>query len=334
MTDVLQETPGNPVPEQAVGGHFNARDGKRIRFARFAATARPLKGTVVILTGRNECIEKYFETVRDLQQRGFGSAVMDWRGQGGSDRLLRNRERGYVKRFGDYVEDLGRFFEEVVLPDCRGPYYVLAHSTGATVALLATPTLANRVRRMVLLAPFLALPGQRPSMRAVRRVTLLLTLLGLGRLYAAWGPPPKRPLPFDGNTLTSDPVRYRRNALIYEERPELGVGGPTVRWLRAAAVAAETVSTPDFLARNLVPTLIVAAGADKVVSTRAVEAYARRLRLASLLTIDGARHELLQEADLYREQLLAAFDAFVPGTGDGMVEASSAPAAPASPQEE
>ncbi|MEP4420111.1 MAG: alpha/beta hydrolase, partial [Nitratireductor sp.] len=28
----------------------------------------------------------------------------------------------------------------------------------------------------------------------------------------------------------------------------------------------------------------------------------------------GARHELLQEADIYREQLLAAFAAFVPGT--------------------
>jgi hypothetical protein len=57
-----------------------------------------------------------------------------------------------------------------------------------------------------------------------------------------------------------------------------------------------------------------AAGADMVVSTRAIERYATGLRAASLLTIDGARHELLQEADIYREQLLAAFAAFVPGT--------------------
>ncbi|MEP4107279.1 MAG: alpha/beta hydrolase, partial [Nitratireductor sp.] len=63
-----------------------------------------------------------------------------------------------------------------------------------------------------------------------------------------------------------------------------------------------------------VPTLFVAAGADMVVSTRAIERYATGLRAASLLTIDGARHELLQEADIYREQLLAAFAAFVPGT--------------------
>ena len=35
-----------------------------------------------------------------------------------------------------------------------------------------------------------------------------------------------------------------------------------------------------------------------------------------MLTIDGARHEILQEADVYREQFLAAFDAFVPGSDD------------------
>ncbi len=57
-----------------------------------------------------------------------------------------------------------------------------------------------------------------------------------------------------------------------------------------------------------------------MVSTRAVEAYARHMRLGSLLTIDGARHEILQEADLFREQFFAAFDAFVPGTEDGVLE--------------
>lgn len=43
------------------------------------------------------------------------------------------------------------------------------------------------------------------------------------------------------------------------------------------------------------------------------------LRLGTLLTIDGAAHEILQERDLYREQFLAAFDAFIPGTDDGAV---------------
>jgi lysophospholipase len=317
MTDIFHEIPENPTPKKATGGFFTTRDGKKIRYAHFAATGRPTKGTVVILPGRNECIEKYFETIRDLSGRGLNSALIDWRGQGDSDRLIRDRQRGYVKRFSDYANDLEQFFEEIVLPDCHGPYYMLAHSAGALIALLAAPSMVNRVRRMVLIAPFLALPGQRVSMKTVHRLTTLLCLLGLGRLYAAWGPRPKGGTPFELNKLTSDPARYRRNMLLYEAWPQLALGGPTIKWLRAASKAAETVRRPEFMAAINIPTLVIAAGADQVVSTRAVEEYARRLRVGALLTIDGAAHEILQEADLYREQFLAAFDAFIPGSDDG-----------------
>ncbi|MER8862132.1 alpha/beta hydrolase [Mesorhizobium sp. M0751] len=324
MTDLLhqpplfQETPGNPLPENAAGGFFTARDGKKIRYGLFAAVARPMKGTVVVLTGRNECIEKYFETIRNLADRGFGVATLDWRGQGASDRLIGDRQRGFVRSFFDYTGDLEQFFEEIVLPDCRGPYYILAHSAGAVIALLAAPSMANRVRRMVLIAPFFTVPDLPVSVKTVRRLCSLFCLLGLGRLYAAWGPRPKESVPFAINKLTSDPERYRRNTLIYETYPQLALGGPTIRWLKAATEASLIVSDPDFMAKIQVPLLMIAAGADQVVSTRAVEAYARRLRVGSLVMIDGARHEILQEADLYREQLLAAFDAFIPGTGDAV----------------
>ncbi|UVC15483.1 alpha/beta fold hydrolase [Mesorhizobium onobrychidis] len=322
MTDLFHQprlfhgTPGNPLPANAAGGFFTTSDGKKIRYGLFAAVSRPLKGTVVILTGRNECIEKYFETVRNLADRGLGVATLDWRGQGASDRLIGDRQRGYVRSFFDYTGDLEQFFEEIVLPDCQGPYYILAHSTGALIALLAAPSMANRVRRMVLIAPFLAVPNQSISVKTVRRICSLSCLLGLGRVNAAWGPPPKESVPVSMNKLTSDPARYRRNTLIYETYPQLALGGPTIRWLKAAAEASLIVSDPDFTAKIQVPLLMIAAGADQVVSTRAVEAYARRLRVGSLLMIDGARHEILQEADLYRGQLLAAFDAFIPAAGD------------------
>lgn len=316
MTDLFHHTEDNPPPDNAAGGFFTTRDRKKIRYGVFAAVGRPLQGTVVLLTGRNECIEKYFETIRNLSDRGFGVAVLDWRGQGDSSRMLRNRQRGYVRSFRDYTRDLEQFFEEVVLPDCRGPYYILAHSTGAVIALLASPSMVNRVRRMVLLAPFLEVPDLPVSITTVRRVCTLFCAVGLGWLYAALGPRPKLPPPFEANKVTSDPERYRRNTGIYKAWPQLALGGPTIRWLRAAAAAAEAVSDPGFMARIQVPMLIVAAGADRVVSTKAVETYARRLRVGSLLMIDGANHEILQEKDLYREQLLAAFDAFIPGTGE------------------
>ncbi|MFL5359530.1 MAG: alpha/beta hydrolase, partial [Myxococcales bacterium] len=64
------------------------------------------------------------------------------------------------------------------------------------------------------------------------------------------------------------------------------------------------------------PTLIVAAGADPVCSTPAIERFAARLKAGHAIVIPGARHEILMERDAIREEFWAAFDAFVPGTAD------------------
>jgi lysophospholipase len=313
VTERLVDIPENPAPDWAEVSQFRAADGRSIRYARFAAQSRPLRGTVILLAGRNECIEKYFETVRDLSARGLGAAIMDWRGQGGSERLIRDRARGYVVSFEDYVADLETFFDTVVLPDCRGPFYVLGHSTGSLVGLMAMPRLFNRVRRMVLVAPPLEFAGLPVSMMALRRISALVLSLGLGTVYASGGPRPKGGYPFAANKLTTDLARFTRNTALLDHAPDLAMGGATVAWIHAACAAAEKVLDPDFAAKLHVPTLLVAAGADEVVSTQAIERFARMLRSGSLVTIDGARHEILQEADIYREQFWAAFDAFIPG---------------------
>src|ERR1700756_734189 len=101
----LISIPANPVPDNFVSGTLKTRDGVSLRFARWLPPAGR-KGTVVLLQGRAEWIEKYFETVRDLRARGFAVATIDWRGQGLSDRLLSDRHKGYVRNFGNYITDL------------------------------------------------------------------------------------------------------------------------------------------------------------------------------------------------------------------------------------
>lgn len=315
MTEgILFQTPDNPTPPGAEGGYFVARDGRRIRYALCKAAAEPRKGTVILMSGRNECIEKYFETIVDLNARGFTVAIKDWRGQGGSDRLLKDSPKGYVGSFRHYVDDLDRFITDCVVPRCHGPFYVFAHSTGGLVALLAAPVLAGRVRRMVLSAPLLSLQGFPVSLGAMRRIARILRFVGLGRLYASGGP--RRRQPFEGNKLTSDRRRWERNNDFVDAYPALGMGGPTIAWVSRMCEAIDTVLDLNFRAGIHIPILFVAAGADQVVSTPLIERYALSLRAGSLVTIDGARHEILQEADVYREQLLAAFDAFIPGTPD------------------
>ena len=312
----LYEVDGNPVPPKTHYGKLAMRDGTMIRYARFEATGRPLKGSVLLIQGRNECIEKYFETATDLSARGFGVLTYDLRGQGGSDRLIPDPQRGYIDSFDHYVSDLEEIFENVVLPDCRPPYYAMAHSTGGLVAIMAAPQMINRIRRMVLTAPLLRFARSTVSMSRLHRIASILYFLGLGTRYLGSGPRPAEPPPFATNVLTTDRARYARNQAIYKAHPELALGGPTVAWIRAVCRAIERVTDPAFMARVHIPTLFVAAGSDEVVSTPAIEEYAERLRSGSLLTVDGARHELLQETDLYREQVLAAFDAFVPGTDE------------------
>jgi lysophospholipase len=71
---------------------------------------------------------------------------------------------------------------------------------------------------------------------------------------------------------------------------------------------------PSYPSRIRQPILIAAAGQDEVVSTPAIEEFGVHLLAGSHVIVPGARHEILQEQDLYRKQFFAAFDAFVPGT--------------------
>jgi lysophospholipase len=120
--------------------------------------------------------------------------------------------------------------------------------------------------------------------------------------------------PFVGNLLTSDPVRHARNVAVLEAEPKLAVGWPTIAWADAAFNVMEQLAEPGFAGKIRQPLLIIAAGQDQIVSTPAIDAFAVRLRAGSHLIVPGARHEMLMEQDRFRAQVLAAFDAFVPGS--------------------
>ncbi|PJG54586.1 alpha/beta hydrolase [Bradyrhizobium forestalis] len=309
----LVSIPSNPVPENVVSGTIKTPDGAELRFARWAPPANR-KGTVCVFTGRSEQIEKYFETVRDLRDRGFAVAMIDWRGQGHSSRRLRDPRKGYVRDFADFEIDVETFVQQVVLPDCPPPFFALAHSMGGTVLLRVAHAGKRWFDRMVLSAPMIDLPGRTTSF-PVRALLKTMRLLGQGGRYVPGGSDRLTGLdPFINNPLTSDPVRYARNAAILEEDPTLGLASPTVAWADTAFRAMHTFKRVNYPSQIRQPILMLAASNDTVVSTAAIEEFAYHLRAGSHLVIAGAKHEILQEQDRYRSQFWAAFDAFVPGT--------------------
>lgn len=311
----LAELPQNPVPEGAQLVPLTASDGVLLRAARFPARKGvPFKGTVCLFQGRGEFIEKYFEAIGDLTARGFDVATLDWRGQGGSQRGLRSARRGHVSHFDDFQRDLDIFMEGFVRPDCRPPFFALAHSMGGAIVLEGARRRTTWWDRIVLSAPMIGLPGV-GSTTTTQRIAALCAALGLGRLFIPGGSGRgSYSGVFERNMLTGDAARYARVRALEREAPHLLIGSPTIGWLRAAHGAMNLLQDPEKISQIRTPVLFVSAGADRVVSNRAMAVLASQMRTAKVVTLPDARHEILMERDAIRGAFLAAFDAFVPGS--------------------
>ena len=115
----LHPLPENPPPAEAECLELVTADKVRLRAMR--AVPEAARGTVVIVGGRGDYIERYFETARELIARGFAVATVDLRGQGGSQRVSGHRYRDSLRSFAEFDEDLRTLVEGVVIPSCPAP---------------------------------------------------------------------------------------------------------------------------------------------------------------------------------------------------------------------
>ena len=219
----LVGTADNPIPEGGRVMRLVADDGTRLRAALWTPPGAT-RGTVAIFGGRGEFIEKYFETVDDLLARGFAVASVDWRGQGGSERSLRDPRKGHVDDFSLYGRDLRALAEQVLAPYCPRPWYGLAHSMGAAILLAEAHAGSSPFERLLMTSPMIDIYGIKYP-RGARALALALDTLGLGGRYApGGGSRGVEAMDEDGNVLTSDSARFRRMISIASAAPDLTVG--------------------------------------------------------------------------------------------------------------
>ncbi len=313
----LLELPGNPVPPGCTVLPLTTADGMTLRTAYWRPHAEPARGTVLILHGRAEFIEKYFEVVGELLQRGFAVATFDWRGQGSSGRAVEDARKGHVGHFSDFRHDVEAVLRDLVEPLLPKPVFGLAHSMGGCVALTGAAEGWLSVERLVATTPMVALSlVKRP--RLVQALARILGRLGLAaRLVPGGRAESISTEPFKGNRLSSDPVRYARNAAVARALGPGAVGSPTIAWLIAAYEAMEELQSEGYAGRIKVPTLIFGAGDDPICATPAIEVFARGLGPGSTyVAVRGSRHEIMMERDEIRDSFWKAFDAFIPGSRD------------------
>lgn len=283
--------------------------GARLRAAHFAPMGER-RGTVMLLTGQSEFIEKYGEVIDDLCRRGFAVAAMDWRGQGGSQRPLPDPMKIYVDDFSEYDGDVAALLEAVVRPMLAPGErpIAMAHSMGGHILLRTLATMPDAFAAAVITAPMVEIRMPVPSF--VLR-WLAASMARRRAKFFAWGIEGRDPLklPFEKQIVTSDPVRYGRTQALLAAHPALRVGGPTWGWLAAATRAIATL--PGLAKKITLPVLICDVGDDLVCNSKASVRFAARLPRGTHMMVAGSRHEILMERDVYRDQFWAAFDSFL-----------------------
>lgn len=298
---------GNPAPPRAEVFDFRAADGARLRAATFAAE-NP-RGGVVLMAGRSEFIEKYFEVITELQQRGLSVATMDWRGQGLSERLLPVSVKGHITDFGAYRADLALFTEEIAMKRLLGPLFLVTHSMGGAPALQLLADGYRGFAAAVLCAPMTRLFADPVKRAYARLASSLACALGASR-QSILGVR-EHSLKFEGNVLTSDRRRHERFRELQAAAPNAIIREPTYGWLKAATDAMADLHRLHRLNGVATPVRIVSAEHDRLVDTADHAVIASRSALIDHVVIDGALHEIMMEADSYRAEWWRAFDDFI-----------------------
>ena len=280
----------------------------RIRVAWWKAGDR---GTVVLLPGRTECIEKYGRAAGDLIRRGYSVITLDWRGQGLADRALPDRMSGHVGDFAEYQQDLDALMAEADRAGLPEPRYVLAHSMGGCIALRA---LARGLpfRAAVFSAPMWGISMAAWLRPVAQVVTALASPFGFAHRYAPTTGPETYLLqvPFEGNVLTTDRDMWGYMREQVRAVPDFALGGPSLAWLSAALAECGRLAA---LPAPEVPAICALGTAEKVVDVPPVHLRMAGWANGQLDLYPGAEHEIMMETPAIRarffDRAAALFDA-------------------------
>jgi lysophospholipase len=287
--------------------------GARLRAASFAAGGEQ-RQICVLLNGQTEFIEKYFEVIDELRGRGLAVVALDWRGQGGSGRLVPGAPlKAHIHDFAEYDADLDALMEQLVEPMLTGKRPIaLTHSMGGHLLLRRLHRRPERFAAVALSAPMLMFSTRGQPRWLVRAITGLMMAGGRATDFV-WGIGERDPLTmtFGDQIVTSDRARFQRTQDFLAVRPELRLAGPTWGWVAAAFRSIASFAAASYGEHISTPALICGAGHDRICVTDEARRFARRMPHAAYVEIADAEHEILMERDIFRRQFWDAFDAFM-----------------------
>ena len=294
-------------------GQFNGVDGVIVAFA-YCKQIKKDSESILLVPGRGESYLKYHDLAFNFFNRGYNVFIIDHRGQGYSQRLLKNKHKGYVKKFQDYVTDLAFFVDRIVIKDNQKKPYLIAHSMGGAIAARYMQDHPNAIKSAVLSCPMLGfntgLLPQKFAELLVSSLSALNNCLGTTPWYFL-GQHNYKVKEFTDNNLTHSFTRYNDFVTLYKDNHAIQLGGVTSHWLLESVKAQKVIFAN--LDKLKTPIIVFNASADKIVCKRAQQKFCQVLHgknpekysLANPVIFKGAYHELFFEIDEYREQAIS-----------------------------
>ncbi|TEW54560.1 alpha/beta fold hydrolase [Psychromonas sp. RZ22] len=268
------------------------------------------KNAVVISQGRNESVLKYKEFAFDLSKQGYDVFLIDHRGQGFSSRLGGDAHRGHVEDFQHYVIDLKTFIDSLQLDKHYQYRFLLSHSMGGTINALYLEEQSHPFQAAAFFSPMFSINlGGLPAFIAkiISYISDLLCRWFSDLACYAPGVGPYKATSFEKNELTNSTKRYASAFHFFEVAKETQLGGATMRWVNQSLYATEKAIDSASLIK--IPVIIIQSGADSIVTAEGQQAFlenSAQCAASKLVTIAGAKHELLLEQDIYRIPAITA----------------------------
>ncbi len=290
--------------------YFTSQDGYKLTAVGIKFTDSPFHYPLVIIPGRGETAHKYAELLYSLSKLKLNVYILFVRGQGESQRLLRDRQRCHLENFDVLRDDLQHMLHDLNISQ----YMLLGFSLGGLMSVDLILHGNCTPLRTCLIAPFIWPYFKAPPFVLSAFVCLLGSLPPFKYAYTPHGSAYKK-IPFEENYHSHCKTRYEEYHNYYAEHPELTIGGPTYAFVcQCVRKQRELLSTP---LKFKLPLRVYICGEDKVVSSEMAakffNAHAQDGGLLQLVREDGVYHDVLNEIDDYRNRILAEALAFLFG---------------------
>ena len=272
-------------------------DNKPIRIGIFGEE-NPQNGTILLLNGRADYIEKYCDVIIALGEKSYRVIISDWRGQGYSVRLLPDPEKLHINNFDDYFKDLNMMAR--IMQTFPKPYYLIGYDLGANIGLRFIAKNPKFFEKSVFVSPLWELNANKINRNIPEYFTNIFGkdeyIFGNDKYITQNGH-------LDQNLETANKERLSRNQNLLEIDDKFIIKGMTFGWLNEAVKSFANLKKINQNNDIKNPMLILAGQNDSVVPNKIITDFMLNFTNATYYELPDARHDLFNEKEEIIQQV-------------------------------